>query len=247
MGSIDAGVSIFALGPEDRHLRGTYFFFTCAFHGPPSGIQVSLNDFYSRQKPIAHASRVPMTVLRVAQTCPLFNTVGLPSRQRFVFQRALPLGLSGKKIWIQSETHTSYICDHCVCCAQQHPTKHPDAWPSRRCWQWSFQHTGGHECQAPWRFVQTAPVGQIVWARWTSIMSPFRYVSHVIPTAVKRKPYWSCHLSMLRNHWPTSFRFCTRPFADSVVVRFRSDRLPHQCARKIGLHKRGMARCGKAV
>ena len=34
--------------PEDRHVGGTYFFyvpatlFTCAFHGPPSGIQVSL-------------------------------------------------------------------------------------------------------------------------------------------------------------------------------------------------------------
>ena len=36
------------MDPEDRHLRGNSFFmyrqlfFTCAFHGPPSGIQVSL-------------------------------------------------------------------------------------------------------------------------------------------------------------------------------------------------------------
>ena len=36
------------MDPEDRHLGGKYFFcvqtplFTCAFHGPPSGIQVSL-------------------------------------------------------------------------------------------------------------------------------------------------------------------------------------------------------------
>ena len=40
--------SIFALDPEDRQLRGnvpfmyTQLFFTCALHGPPSGIQVSL-------------------------------------------------------------------------------------------------------------------------------------------------------------------------------------------------------------
>ena len=38
----------FAMDPEDRHLRGNSFFmyrqlfFTCAFHEPPSGIQVSL-------------------------------------------------------------------------------------------------------------------------------------------------------------------------------------------------------------
>ena len=36
------------MDPEDRHLRGNSFFmyrqlfFTCAFHEPPSGIQVSL-------------------------------------------------------------------------------------------------------------------------------------------------------------------------------------------------------------
>jgi len=41
-------LSIFAVDPEDRRVRGTYFFyvqatlFTSAFHGPPSGIQVSL-------------------------------------------------------------------------------------------------------------------------------------------------------------------------------------------------------------
>ena len=38
----------FAMDPEDRHLRGNssymyrQLFFTCTFHGPPSGIQVSL-------------------------------------------------------------------------------------------------------------------------------------------------------------------------------------------------------------
>ena len=42
------------INPEDRHLRRHTFlctgtsFFTCAFHGPPSGIQVSLRHALTR-------------------------------------------------------------------------------------------------------------------------------------------------------------------------------------------------------
>ena len=39
-------------------------------------------------------------------------------------------------------TYIVHLWSLCVCCAQQHPTKHPEVWPSRRCWQWSFQHKG---------------------------------------------------------------------------------------------------------
>ena len=42
-------IHFFAMDPENRHLGGNnsfmyrQLFFTCAFHGPPSGIQVSLS------------------------------------------------------------------------------------------------------------------------------------------------------------------------------------------------------------
>ena len=45
------------MDPEDRHLRGNssfmyrQLFFTCVFHGPPSGIQVSLTHSHSCSRP----------------------------------------------------------------------------------------------------------------------------------------------------------------------------------------------------
>ena len=64
----------FAMDPEDRHLRGNSFFmyrqlfFTCAFHGPPSGIQVSLTHSLFPPPPcsVDHMSKSRNHMLRTA-------------------------------------------------------------------------------------------------------------------------------------------------------------------------------------